>query len=251
MTSVLKFPELPAAIQPNSSLRCLRQAALFSKLSVEYIACFVQAAHTRSYAKGKILYLQEEPTDYFYVIQSGWIKLFHTMPEGEEVIVDMLTTGDMVGESAIFEQGRHTSSAEIVENVHLLCLPSKLLQDQIRQNPTLALGMLASMSRHHRRHYDAIALNAMQSAPKRIGYFLLRLCPRDRKKDIILQLPYDKTLIAATLGMNGATFSRALNILRQKTGMRLDGSRVDIAAIEPLAKYVYGPLAVKYMPEDI
>jgi hypothetical protein len=91
----------------------------------------------------------------------------------------------------------------------------------------------------------------MQSAPQRIGSFLLRLCPHDKKKGIVLHLPYDKTLIAYTLGMKGSTFSRALNILRQKAGIRISGSRVEIEAMDGLIKFIYGPLAAKYMPEEM
>ena len=124
------------------------------------------------------------------------------------------------------------------------------MKEQIRLNPTLALSMLSSMSRHHRRHYGEIALNAMQTAPQRVGCFLLRLCPANQKKNVILQLPYDKTLIAYTLGMKGATLSRALNILRLKTGIRINGGNVEIDSVAKLAQYVYGPLATKYMPEE-
>lgn len=229
-------------------LGCLRSASLFSNLSDEEITRFNDVAQTRSYGKGKILYLQEEPAEAFYVICSGWIKLFHSMPDGEEVIVDMLTAGHIVGESAIFEQSRHTSSAQVIEHVHLISIPSNILKEQIRLSPALALSMLSSMFRHHRRHYGEIALNAMQSAPQRIGCFLLRLCPVDKKKGIVFDLPYDKTLIAYTLGMKGATFSRALNILREKTGVRISGTRIEIDSAEQLAKFVYGSLAAQYAP---
>jgi len=244
-----KTADGPDAQQPEYSLGCLRSASLFSNLSDEEIACFKNAAQIRSYEKGKILYLQEEPTDFFYVICSGWIKLFHTTQDGEEVVVDMLTSGHMAGESAIFEHGRHTSSAQVVEDVQLLSIPSKLLKEQARLNPKLALGMLAVMSRHHRRHYDEIALNIMQNAPQRVGGFLLRLCPPHSNNGAVIHLPYDKTLIASNLGMKSATFSRALNILRQKTGIRINGTNVEIDSVAQLVKFVYGPLATKYAPE--
>ena len=237
--------------RPEHSLGCLRGASLFSGLSDTEIACFRDAAQTRTYKKGKILYLQSEPAEFFYVICGGWIKLFHTMPEGEEVVLDMLTTGHMAGESAIFEQGRHTSNAQVIEDVHLLSIPAKLLKEQIRTTPAVALSMLSSMSRYHRRHYGEIALNAMQSAPQRVGCFLLRLCPRDRDQGVVLHLPYDKALIASTLGMKSATFSRAVNVLRQKTAIRVSGSRVEIDSPKRLIEFVYGPLAAKYAPEKM
>jgi len=55
-----------------------------------------------------------------------------------------------------------------------------------------------------------------------------------------LYLPYDKTLIAYSLGMKGATFSRALTILKMKTKIRIINDRVEIDRVEPFEQYVYG-----------
>lgn len=227
---------------PSCFAGCLRGAAFFSGLSEAELTPFQNVAQARAYKKGKVLYIEDEVADHFYVICGGWVKLFHTLIEGEEVVVDMLTVGHTVGESAIFESGRHTSSAQVVEAVQLLSIPAATLKEQISQSPTLALSMLGAMSLHHRRHYGEIALNAMQSAPQRIGCFLLRLCPADKKTNISFHLPYDKTLIAYTLGMKGATFSRALNILRKKTGLRILGTKIELDSVEPLIRYVYGSL---------
>jgi len=227
----------------------LRGVSLFSELSDKDIACFQDASQIRTYKKGKILYIEEEPAEYFYVINTGWIKLFHTMPDGDEVILDMLTTGHMVGENAIFEQNLHTSSAQIVEDTQLLTIPSKILKEQICLHPALALGMLSSMFLHHRNHYHMLALNAMQSAPQRVASFLLRLCPPNIKKGTTFYLPYDKTLIADTLGMKGATFSRALNILRHEIDLNIHDTRVDVSSVEQLIKFVHGSVAAKYMPK--
>ena len=231
-----------------SHLRCLRGAVFFSDISDEEIAIFLEVAQARAYKKGKVLYLEGEPAEFFYVVCSGWIKLFHTMPEGDEVTLDMLTNGHLVGESALFENDAYTSSAQVIEDVQLLSIPLHTLKDQIKNNQKLALGMLAAMERHYRRHYGEIALNAMLSAPQRIGNFLLRLCPKESKQGITFHLPYDKTLIADTLGMKGATFSRALNVLRRQTHLRIKGTRVEIDSVEKLTHFVYGSLVE---PEDM
>jgi CRP-like cAMP-binding protein len=229
----------------NSSVS-LGGVSIFSGLSDREIAHFENVARLRSYKKGKMLYLEGEAAAYFYVIVSGWVKLFHTMPEGDEVIIDMLSKGDLVGESAIFEMDRHTSSAQVIEDVALLSIPLPMLKEQIASNRTLALSMLLTMSRRHRRHCSEMALNAMQSAPQRVGYFLLKLCPRDKQQRIIFHLPYNKTVIAGTLGMKSETFSRALNILRNKIGLRIKGSSVEIDSAERLVEFVYGPFSTKY-----
>lgn len=243
--------ESPSENPSDNLLRNLRKTHLFSKLSDDDLAVFSNAAQVRSFKKGKILYVQEDKADYFYVVTKGWIKLFHSMPDGEEVVIDMLSIGNMVGESAIFENGHHTSSAQVIEDVTTISLPSKILKEQVVLNPAVALGMLSAMFQHHRRNYDALALNAMQSAPQRIGCFMLRLCPPDTTKDIAFDFPYDKTLIATTLGMKGATFSRALGLLRKKTGIRVNGVRVEIDSVATLIKFVYGAYGTNLIPRDM
>jgi len=241
MKSKAKVANKRIAERQRQSLGRLKDVWLFSNLSDKEIAPFDDAVQTQSYEKGQTLYCQGEPAEFFYVICDGWVKLLRTTPKGDKIIVDIITTGDMFGESAIFERGRHMCSAQVIEGVHLLRIPSKLLRDQIRRNPKLALSMLTSMSQHHRGRHAENALNAMQMAPQRVGRFLLRLCPpRNGKKRVVFHLPYDKTLIAHTLGMENATFSRVLNVLRQKAAIRISGTRVEIDSVKELTKFVYG-----------
>ena len=143
--------------QLKLSLGYLKGVPLFSGLSDQDIAPFDNSSQIRSYKKGKILYLQGDAPNFFYIIGGGWVKLFRTMPEGDEVIVDMLTSGHMFGESAIFEKGYHMCTAQVIEDIHLLSIPSEILRSQISVSPRLALNMLASMSRHHRHHVSALA----------------------------------------------------------------------------------------------
>jgi len=101
--------------------------------------------------------------------------------------------------------------------------------------------MLTSMTQYQRRHELQLEQYLLYSAPQRIGCFLLGLCPLQEQKDgVILDLPYDKTLIASTLGMKGPTFSRALNILRDETETRISGTRVTINSIKRLLDFVNG-----------
>ena len=71
------------------------------------------------------------------------------------------------------------------------------------------------------------------------------------KESAVLALPYDKSLIADTLGMKGSTFSRALNILRDNIDMQITGGNVEIRSVKQLAMYVYGPSGTKYISADL
>ncbi len=223
------------------SLAFFKSLILFTNIADKEISLFIDAAQVKSYKKGKILYLEGEQADFFYIICNGWLKLFHITEEGEEVSLAMLTKNNITGENAIFEQGRFTSSALVAEDAQIVSIPLSLLKEQIRMNNHLAFNMLTTMVQYQRRHELQLEQYLLYSAPQRIGCFLLGLCPVLEQIDgVVLNLPYDKALIASTLGMKGATFSRALNILREETGIDIRGTRVIIDSMDRLLKFVNG-----------
>jgi hypothetical protein len=79
------------------------------------------------------------------------------------------------------------------------------------------------------------------SAPQRIGCFLLGLFPvTDQKDGLELMIPYDKQVIASTLSIKGTTFSRALNMLRDETGIQIHRNNVKRDSMKRLLKFVDG-----------
>ncbi len=219
----------------------LKKITLFADLPERDVQNFADAAYLKSYKKGQILYLEDEKATHFYVICSGWLKLFRTTEEGEEVNLAVLTASNITGDSSIFEHGRYASSAQVVKDAQILSIPIALLKEQMRTNNQLAHNMLTSMIEYQRRHELQLEQYLHYSAPQRIGCFLLALCPALKRKDgVKLDLPYDKALIASTLGMKGATFSRALNTLRDETGLHIRGTHVTIVSFQRLIKFVDG-----------
>lgn len=238
---MIDVKESTAKSQQYKSLAFFKSLTLFVDLQDKDVARFSDAAHIKSYKKGQVLYLEGDQAKFFYVICNGWIKLYRTTEEGEEVNLAMRTQESIAGEDAIFEQGRYTCSAQIVEDAQILSVPLGLLKEHLSVNHRLAFNMLTSMVQYKRQHELQIEQYFLYSAPQRIGCFILGLCPTLEQKDgVVLNLPYDKTLIASILDMKGATFSRALNILREETGIHITGTRVTIDSMERLLTFVNG-----------
>jgi CRP-like cAMP-binding protein len=235
----IKAPK--ADVSPHDTTAYFKGLPLFANLPPEDIKSFSSAARISQYKKGKILFIEDEKADFFYIILSGWVRLFHTTEEGEEINLAILTSNNAIGESAIFDQGRYASSAQIAENALVLTIPLALLNEHLRASQQMAFNMLTVMTQYQRRHAIQMELYHLYSAPQRIGCFLLGLCPPLKQLDgVKIDLPYDKSLIASSLGMKGATFSRALNILRKETGIRIQGTRVTVDSIKRILDFVNG-----------
>jgi len=238
---MLPTKEQDMDVKHSKSVDFFKTLSLFEKLTDEELRHFSNAANVKSYKKGQLLYLEGDKAKFFYIILNGWVRLFYTTEEGDEVSLAMLTKDSITGETAIFEEGNFTSSVQIVEDAQIMSIPLSLIKEQLRFNNQLAFNMLTSMVQYQRQHELQFEQYLLYSAPQRIGCFLLGLCPVNEQKDgVTLNLPYDKTLIASTLGMKGATFSRALNILREETGITIMGTSVTIDSMERLLTFVNG-----------
>lgn len=228
----------PAATPAASLVDLLRGSALLASLSPERAALFATAANEKHYRKGKVLYLQDDAAEKLFFIRKGWVKLFRETLDGEEAISDILTSGHTFGETSIFFDGHYSESAQLVEDATLVEFPARLLKEEITTNPVFAQAMLSVMMKHRRRQAMEIEHLTVQNTAQRIGCFLLRLCS-DKKGlgSVTLHLPYDKLLLAARLGMQPETFSRALAKLRTETNLSIQGATVVVPDLEKLVQY--------------
>ena len=219
------------------SIDFLRRLPLFHGVSEITLNLFLEKLRIKKCPKRNILFMQGDEANYFYIVIEGWVKLFRETLDGNEAVIDILTNGHMFGTSALFEDRLYPYGAEAVEEVKLMALPLSLLEEMIHSDKTLALNMLSSVSRRNRQQSKEIEHLAMQTAPQRLGCFLLRLCPANATGKITLRLPYDKTLVASRLGMKPETFSRSLKKLGNEVDLTVDGATIHIHNIDDMAHY--------------
>lgn len=215
----------------------LKACPLCAGLEASQVERLAAQATAKSFPKGFLLYAHEEEASRFYLMVEGWVKLFRETLDGDEAVLDILTSGHVFGETSLFGNGRHSASAQIIEDATVVMVPLAALRHLIEEEPRVALNMLDSMARFRQQQDREIEHRILQNAPQRIGCFLLRLCDTARQTHATLHLPYDKTLIAARLGMKPETFSRALARLREDTGLIVNGATIHIGDIARLADY--------------
>lgn len=250
----MKLPKQPSQEQTLSNrFAFLESLPLFHNISHNILAYFLEHAREAKYEKGKVLYIQGDTANCFYLVLEGWIKLFKETLDGDEAVIDVLTKRHVFGETAIFDQGIYSASAQIIEDAKLIVLPTYILEDQIKQHPQLTMNMLNAMSRYRKQRDQEVEHLKIQTAPQRIGCFLLRLAsPYWNNKTIpTIYLPYDKSLLALRLGMKSETFSRTLNILKKETGIEVKGSAVSIPDINRLSQYCCNACSNEFPCSDL
>ncbi len=192
----------------------LKSLALFSKLEDTELDDLLSFAQIRHFESGKILFLQGESIQRMYVILEGWVKIFNGTETGEETVLQMLSTGETLLDSAIFLNAAAPVSAQLIEDATLLSIPAPVMRQKVKDNGNLAISMLSNVSLRSQRLIHQIEQSRLKSARERVGWFLLRLYLNQANQESEIFLPYDKSIIASYLDMRPETFSRALKKLR-------------------------------------
>ena len=204
----------------------------FADLPLSDVEGLVAGAVIRDYPKYSVLFNQGDEADRFVVVLEGRIKLFTATENGDENVVGVFGAGQSFGEAAMFASGRFPVNAEVVEDAKLVQIMAKLMIAHLHDNKGLAFRMLAVMARRHRRFQKDIADFKSKSPGQRLGGFLLSLT-EVKNGPAKAQLPFDKALIAARIGIKPESLSRALVRLRD-IGVDCRGRDVDIADVGTL-----------------
>ncbi len=217
----------------EKELAHLRRIPLFSRLTDSELKAVLNGAMPRDYPRGKLLFQQGDSADCFFIILDGLVKITRTSPDGDEVVIGVFGAGSTVAEIAMFLGGRYPASGEVVADARLLPVLSSGFKAAIKSNPDLAMGMLAATSRRMRSLVEELEHIKGQTGAQRVADFIVGLCPQCDDVSAHIDLPYEKGLIAARLGMKPESFSRALKRLRQ-LGVTIQRDHVKVASVEAL-----------------
>lgn len=219
-----------------SDWKIVRSTPLFGTVSQEVAQSLIGNQPVSVHKKGDTLFRQGEPADSFFVVLGGWVKLYRVTPDGNEAVVGVFRCGETFAEAAMFLGGRYPVSAEVVTNARLIRVDGQLLRRRIKEQPELALSMLASASYHLKYLVEHIEHIKVLSAPQRLAEFLARLSPV-KEGSATIELPYEKALLANRLGMKPESLSRALAKLRP-LGVSVDREHVSIVDVTLLTQFV-------------
>ena len=215
---------------------------VFSGLSSKSLNELMGHAQIRDFPKGKLLFLASEQPNRLYIILKGWVKIFQGSAKGDETVLQMLSSGDAIMETAVLLNLSYPVSAQIAENATILSLPAPVFRERIKQDSDLATNFLTSMSYRSQGLINKLALSRLKTVDERVGWFLLKLALEQGHKTRYIELPYEKSLIASYLDMKRETFSRALKRFKQR-GFKIENNRVILPAITSLCEYCDHSLA--------
>ena len=147
----------------------------FEELPNEQIDDLSMIITDQVFDRGQIIFSEGDDGIGFYVVVTGRVKIFKLSPDGKEQILHIFGPGDPFGEVAVFAGQHFPANAEAMESSRIFFFPRESFSDLIRNNPSLALNMLAILSKRLRRFANLIDDLSLKEVPGRLAAHLLYL----------------------------------------------------------------------------
>jgi CRP/FNR family transcriptional regulator, dissimilatory nitrate respiration regulator len=193
-----------------SDLEIIGSALIFQGLPGQQLEQIKEVAVSRNYARGEIVFMEQDKGNGFYLVAEGMVKVFKVSPSGKEQILHVFGPGEPFGEVPVFSGKRFPANAETIRKSRLLFFPRTAFLDLITAHPSLALNMLAVLSMRLRQFTNQVENLSLKEVPARLAAYLLYLSTEQERDDFVT-LHISKGQLASLLGTIPETLSRILS----------------------------------------
>lgn len=196
-------------------------------------------AQIHHYKKDKILFLEGEKVERFYIVLNGLIKLSVSDYDGNEAIIKISDAGSVCDVfSDIFPLG-----CQVLEDCDILTFPIEKFRKFTKAGGALLYNLLHELSQQNQDLVDHLSTLKLGNNKNKVGQFLLKNSLKEGRKVKETDLSYSKSQIASYLGMRLETFSRIIHQLKDEGEILIKKNKIILTEEKSLCKYCNDKIA--------
>jgi CRP-like cAMP-binding protein len=158
---------------------------LFSKLSESSGLTLARECRFKHVEKGEILFFQADPSEAAYIVRAGNISIILNSPDGREMVINEMHSGDLFGELGILTKKSRSTSAIARTKSELLIIPRQVFLNVIEKEPYLAMRMLEITAQRLQMSGKRESALAFMDAQARLARLLLELEEKEQDKGYV------------------------------------------------------------------
>lgn len=162
-------------MDPTEIRELIARHPLFVEMGPEVVDRMVSAGRVARFPVGKILFQQSDDGDALYCVLGGRVRISRCTPDGREVIITLMSRGEIFGEMALLDNMPRTADATIEESATLLVVLKSEFQSLLRLYPILTLHLLRMICNRLRESNERVEDAALLPVPARLAKRLLNL----------------------------------------------------------------------------
>jgi CRP/FNR family transcriptional regulator, cyclic AMP receptor protein len=130
--------------------RILGQHFILKYLPTSDLDHLAQLSAVRTYKAGEPVFLKGDPGTAMMAVLAGRVRICAYSTDGREVVLNVISPGEVFGEIAMIDGGERTADAFAMEETELLVLGRRDFMPVLARNPDVCIKLLELMCRRLR-----------------------------------------------------------------------------------------------------
>jgi len=205
---------------------------MFAALEPEQRQRVIAAAVPRTYRKGQLLFVENDPGESLIVLRRGAVAVFRTSPTGERAVLNVVRPPATIGEVSLLDAGPRSASAEAIEDCTALALSRAAFIELVHTNSRILDAVMRSFGGLVRRLTDQNADHVFLDLPGRVAKALVRLAGDSQAPMVTIEL--NQSQLAEMAGGSRQSVNQAIGSFANRGWLRTEGRRIvvtDLAAL--------------------
>ena len=203
--------------------RTLKHVSHFASLSAETQQALAASAVRRHFDAGQVIYVEGEPAESIYILESGWVKATRMTREGREQAMLFLRPVDIFGDIAVFTGTTYPGTVIALEAVDAWAIPARSILDLIARYPDLATAVIRRLGERVLYYVSLVEDLSLRSVEARLAHTLLQNAELQDGRLVVPRrewTTFDE--MAVRLGTVRDVLSRALKTLESENLLRVE-----------------------------
>lgn len=216
------------------TLQCVHQ---FGGLSAETQQALAAAAVQRQFIAGQVIYVEGEPAEWMYILESGWVKATRMTLDGREQAMMFLRPVEVFGDIAVLTGVPYPGTVTALEDVSVWIIPAQLIIDLIQQRPEFALAVIRRLGERVLHYINLVEDLSLRNVEARLARTLLQHAELQDGQMIVLRREWTTfDQMAVRLGTVRDVLSRALKTLEAEKLLRVEKQSIILLDPKGLAE---------------
>jgi len=221
----------------------LRRVPLFAELSDQQLAAIAERTTRKRYERHSAVFTEGDVCEELLIVEEGSVKLLKSAANGRQQLIGIERTGNTLAEVPVFDGGRHTVTAFVIEPTILLRLNAEHFRSVCLQQPEVAAKVIKVLGHRLRRLERLVEELSFSTVRGRLIVYLLRLARERGKRDgssVDFELNENNEELAARVGTVRELISRNLGRLHGDGLIEMRRRIVTIPNVQRLEDEVRG-----------
>ncbi len=215
----------------------LREITIFKGLAEEELKELDGYLKRERYNKKDIIFGEGDPSDFLYIVKKGKVKITKMSQEGKEIILEIISPGDMFGAVAVLQGFPYPANAVAMEKTEVIKLHRNALMRILDRFPSVMYCLAMNIGERMRGSHEMLKNIALERVEARIAALLLKLADKmgeDTEEGRAINMKLTKQDVADMVGTTVETSIRTMSKFKKKGLIKEEGGRVIITDLPAL-----------------